>query len=111
MISPFFSSTMPQVFRSILRGSTAVLPSTNMPQEALSATVSWILIFQSRMRESTISKQGMTKSVAASTSALVTPGPMRSFFRTKAISPSALGWIREDMAMLPPSLTIMPSSM
>ena len=66
---------------------------TNTPHEALSATVSWILIFQSRMRESTISKHGITHSVAASTSALLMPGPIRSFFRMKAISPSALGWM------------------
>jgi hypothetical protein len=38
-------------------------------------------IFQSRMRESTISKQGITQSVAASTSARVTPGPIRSLLQ------------------------------
>ena len=48
------------------RGSTSASPSTNTPQDALSATVSWIFIFQSRMRESTISKQAITPSVAAS---------------------------------------------
>jgi hypothetical protein len=77
-ISPFFSSTMPQVVRSTSRTSTRRSPSTNTPQLALSATVSWILIFQSWMRESTISKQAITPSVAASTSATLTPGPFRS---------------------------------
>ncbi|MCY1179981.1 hypothetical protein D9M73_204070 [compost metagenome] len=94
---PFFSTTMPQVTRSTWRGDTAWSPRMNRPQEALSATVSWILIFQSWMRESTTSKQGITHSVAASTSALVTPGPIRSFLRMKAISPSALGWIRRSL--------------
>ncbi len=55
--------------------------------------VSWIRIFQSRMRESTTSKHGITYSVAATTSASVTPGPTRSRFSWKAISPSARGWI------------------
>jgi hypothetical protein len=59
----------------------------------LSATVSWILIFQSRTRESTISKHATTWSVAARTCASVTPGPIRSRARTNAISPSALAWI------------------
>ncbi|MQM40473.1 hypothetical protein KBTX_04533 [wastewater metagenome] len=58
--SPFFSTTMPAVTRSTSRGSTILSPSTNSPQEALSATVSWIRMRQSRMRESTISKHGMT---------------------------------------------------
>ena len=90
MTSPFFECTMPQVTRSTRRGSTARSPSMNRPQEALSAMVSWILIFQSLMRESTISKQGITHSVARRTAALVTPGPSRSCFRINAISPSAL---------------------
>ena len=51
-------------------------------------------IFQSRMRESTISKHGMMHSVAASTSASVMFGPTRSLFRRKAISASARGAIR-----------------
>ena len=40
MISPFFSSTMPQVCRSMASGLTARSPSTNTPHDALSATVS-----------------------------------------------------------------------
>ena len=40
-------------------------------------------IFQSWMRESTISKHAITPSVAASTSALVTPGPIKSFLRQR----------------------------
>ena len=103
-ISPFFSSTMPQVVRSSPRGSTSRSPSTKTPQLALSATVSWILIFQSLMRESTISKQAITPSVAASTSAALMPGPIRSFFSTKAISPSALGWISVAAGIAWPSL-------
>ena len=109
MTSPFFSSTMPQVARSTRRGSTARSPSTNTPQEALSATVSAIWIFQSRMRESTISKHGITHSVAASTSALPMPGPMRSRLSRKAISPSALGWMRVRLSIDSPP-TSMPSS-
>jgi hypothetical protein len=50
-------------------------------------------IFQSLMRESTISKQGATHSVAASTSSALTPG-LAVFLSMKAISPSARGWIR-----------------
>ena len=102
--SPFFSSTMPQVARSTLRGSTMRSPSTSTPQEALSATVSWILIFQSLMRLSTISKQAITPSVADRISAAVRPGPIRSFFIRKAISPSALGWIRVSAGIASPSL-------
>ena len=91
MISPFFSTTMPQVTKSTRRGSTASLPTVNSPDEALSATVSWMRIFHSAMRESTTSKQAITHSVAATTSAGVTPGPRRSRLSRKAISPSARG--------------------
>ncbi|MNP44986.1 hypothetical protein D3C76_1388740 [compost metagenome] len=85
---------MRRLGRSSSRGSTASRPITKTPQEALSATVSWMRIFQSWMRESTISKQGITHSVASSTSCSVTPGPSRSRLSLKAISPSARGWIR-----------------
>ncbi|MNF30899.1 hypothetical protein D3C84_116490 [compost metagenome] len=61
------------------------------------------------MRESTISKQAITPSVARSTSATVTPGPARSCLSTKAISPSALGWISEAIGTLEPWSTIMRS--
>ncbi len=91
--SPFFSCTIPQVTRSTLSGLTWLSPSKNRPHDALSAMVSCILIFQSLILESTISKHGMTHSVARNTSALVIPGPSRSRFRIKAISPSALGCI------------------
>ena len=40
MILPFFSTTMPQVAKSSLRGLTAVSPKSSTPQEALSAMVS-----------------------------------------------------------------------
>ena len=109
-ISPFFSSTMPASARSIWRGLLRRPPSVKTPQEALSATVSWILIFQSLMRESTISKQGITQSVARSTSAAVTPGPTRSRARTNATSASALGAIRRPMLTASPSLKTMPES-
>ena len=56
------------------------------------------------MRESTISKQVITPSVAASTSATPTPGPFKVFFSTKAISPSALGWISVFASIASPSL-------
>ena len=68
--------------------------TTSMALEALSATVSWILIFQSWMRESTISKHAFRQSVAASTCGGVSPGPWRSRLSTNAISPSARGWIK-----------------
>jgi len=61
------------------------------------------------MRESTISKQAITPSVAASTSAAVTPGPCRSFLSRKAISPSALGWMSVSMSTDSPSLKTMLS--
>ena len=104
MISPFFSSTMPASARSRSRGLLRRPPSVSTPQEALSATVSWILIFQSLMRESTISKHGITQSVARSTSAAVTPGPSRSRARMKATSASALGAIMVPTGMGWPSL-------
>jgi hypothetical protein len=56
------------------------------------------------MRESTISKHAITPSVAASTSATLTPGPLSVFLSTKAISPSALGWIRRLIGIDSPSL-------
>ena len=104
MMSPFLVSTMPASARSSLRGLLRTPPSTSTPHEALSATVSWILIFQSLMRESTISKQGTTQSVARSTSAAVTPGPIRSFLRMKATSASALGAIIDEATIGSPSL-------
>src|SRR6202011_193368 len=88
---PFFSNTIPHVDRSTLLGSTARSPRTNMPAEALSATVSCNLIRQSRILESTISKHGITKRVAYRTSALLIPGPVRSRSSRNATSPSALG--------------------
>ena len=50
-------------------------------------------MFQLAMRESTISKHGAMCAVAASTSALVTPGPCKERLRISAISASARGWI------------------
>ena len=92
--SPFLQTVISQLIRSTAVGLIAAASfSANQPQDALSATVSCILICQSLMRESTTSKQGITASVAANTSAFVRPGPWRSFFSKKAISPSARGWM------------------
>ncbi len=77
--------------RSSSRGETRASPMTKTPQEALSATVSWMRICQASMRESTISKQGATHSVAARTASRVTPDAGRSSLSMKAISPSARG--------------------
>ena len=108
MTSPFFSSTMPASARSSWRGLLRMPPSVSTPHEALSATVSWILIFQSLMRESTISKQGITQSVARSTSAAVTPGPIRSRLSTNATSASARGAIMVSVRIGSPSLNTIP---
>ncbi|MEU5592989.1 hypothetical protein [Streptomyces sp. NPDC020298] len=58
---------------------------------ALSATVSTSVIFQSRIRLSTISTAGATASVAPSTSSTVTPGPRSGSARRKQISGSMRG--------------------
>ena len=60
------------------------------------------------MRESTISKHGITHSVARSTSAAVTPGPARSRLSMKATSASARGAIIESAGIAWPSLNTMP---
>ena len=56
---------MAQAVRSSSPSRRGWLPSTNRPLEALSATVSAILMRQLSMRESTISKHGATQAVAA----------------------------------------------
>ncbi|MNP58388.1 hypothetical protein D3C76_1533000 [compost metagenome] len=56
--SPARSSTMPQPSRSTSFNSTGRLPSTNRPQEALSAMVSASEISQPAMRLSTTSRAG-----------------------------------------------------
>ena len=53
--------------------------------------VSGSLIFQSLMRESTISMEGVTHSVASYTSATVIPGPWRDLPRQKDSSLLHLG--------------------
>ena len=58
--------------------------------------VSGSLIFQSLMRESTISMEGSPIPVASYTSATVIPGPWRDLPRQKDSSPSTLGWISPD---------------
>ena len=51
-----------------------------------------------------VRNQDESGSVAAITSAALTPGPIRSCLSTKAISPSALGWISEAASIGWPSL-------
>ena len=62
--------------------------------------MSWILIFQSRTRESTISMEGRTWSVARTTSATVTPGPSNGRPSTNATSISARGWQKRAIGMV-----------
>ncbi|MNC80459.1 hypothetical protein D3C75_1332480 [compost metagenome] len=57
---PFFSSNIPSRAKSRPARLTGVLPSTYKPEEALSATVSTKVIFQSVIAESTISRAGKT---------------------------------------------------
>ncbi len=64
-----------------------------MPDEALSATVSTIEMFQSLIRLSTISIAATTKSVARSTSLAITGRSGRSLFSTNATSASTRGCI------------------
>jgi hypothetical protein len=66
------------------------------PDDALSAKVSTIEIFQSCIRESTISGAGSTKSTARTASATLTPGPRSSRPSTNAISGSIRGWIKDS---------------
>jgi hypothetical protein len=70
-----------------------VLPTIAAPDDALSAIVSTIVIFQSRIRESTISSAGSRYRTALLASLTVTPGPRRGAPRTKAISGSIRGWM------------------
>ncbi len=64
-----------------------------MPDDALSATVSTIEMFQSLIRLSTISIAATTKSVARSTSLEITGRSGRSFASTNATSASTRGCI------------------
>ncbi len=83
------------------RTGTSVSESANTPHEALSAMVSQIPIRQSLMRESTISKQAITVSVASRTSAADTPGPRSGRARRNAISASARGAISAEVSTTP----------
>ena len=82
-----------QVDRADLVGGRA---EDEGPEDALSATVSNRPIFQSRIRLSTISSAGRTKSTAAIASGTVTPGRAATF-RTKATSGSIRGWRKPVM--------------
>ena len=73
--SPFFSRIIPVVRMSISFNLEKLLPHIIRAEEPLSAMVSGNFIFQSLMRESTISIDGIIKSVASYTSAIVIPGP------------------------------------
>jgi len=82
--------------RRISRRSTPPIavglpPRTTPPEDALSAMVSTMPIFQSWMRESTISSTGTTKSTARSASTTVTPGPHSREPSTNVISGSIFG--------------------
>ena len=61
------------------------------PDDALSATVSTSLIFQSATRESTISTAGNAPAIARNADAVFAPGPSRSRSMMKAISASTRG--------------------
>ncbi len=104
MIAPFFSSLMRQPSRSTRAGESRGRRSPPACRdEALSATVSWILIFQSRMRESTISKHGLDAIGRREHVGRREARATRSRFSTNAISPSARGWIRRSVGTAPPS--------
>ena len=82
---------------------------TNSPDDALSATVSTSLIFQSATRLSTISTAGSTPAMASSATAALMPGPARSRAMTKASSASTRGCTSRDSAIRSPSSTIISS--
>jgi len=85
--------------RSTEPKAVGLLPSTTPPDDALSAIVSNREIFQSWMRESTISSDGSTKSTARTASATVTPGPRRAEPSTNAISGSIRGCRNADVGI------------
>jgi hypothetical protein len=67
------------------------VPSTNIPDEALSATVSANLMSHPAMRLSTISTAATAYSIERMISAIVTCGDVRSRPMQNAISPSTRG--------------------
>ncbi len=92
------------------RGSTSSrerpsVPTTKSPLDALSATVSVKPIFQSAIRESTISSAGRATSTAARTASSVISSSSRSMScaRTKATSASTRGCTRVRMEIGVPS--------
>jgi hypothetical protein len=91
--SPSRSSDIVTSFGSKSASGTRSLPSTKTPLEALSATVSAIVMSQSRTRLSTTSIAATAWATAARTSASG-ESPSRSAPRTKATSTSARGCSR-----------------
>ena len=91
MTAPLRVITMPARRRSKSVMRVSLPPMTSLADDALSATVSISLIFQSAIRLSTISIEGSTPAMAASALLVVTPGPARSRPIRKAISASTRG--------------------
>src|SRR5699024_10339236 len=96
--------------RSTFVSGTGVPPRTNSPHEALSATVSTMLMSQSATRLSTISRAGRANSTARRTSATVGSANCRSSLMTKATSASTLGWSMRPWGIMPPLGTAMSDS-
>src|SRR6185436_6579461 len=107
--SPPRLTMTPTSRRSMWASGVMRPPVTINPDEALSATVSTSLIFQSATRLSTISIAGSTPAMAASAVPVVTPGPARSRPMTKAISASTRGCTSVARSTSSPSSTTIVS--
>src|SRR3954449_7743764 len=107
--SPFREMATPRRRRS--RSATGRIrpPITNSPDDALSATVSTSLIFQSATRLSTTSTAGRTPAMASRATAALMPGPARSRDMTKASSASTRGCTSRDSWIRSPSSTSISS--
>ncbi len=110
MTAPLRVTSTPTRRRSMPVTGVSRPPTTSLPEDALSATVSISLIFQSAMRLSTISMAGSTPAMAVSALLVVTPGPASSRPITKAISASTRGCSMVSSGTSSPSSTNMSSS-
>jgi hypothetical protein len=105
--APLREMTTPMSLGSMPASLRMLPPTANMPEEALSATVSMSLISQLATRLSTISTAGSAPAIAVSARAAVTPGPSRSRSMTRATSASMRGWISLPSGTSSPSSTTM----
>ena len=88
------------------------MPALAAKSAMVSKTLRGALVSRSNcsMRASMISTAGVTSSVAASTSASVTPGPLSGRPRMKASSTSTRGAMKRSTGMSPPASKNMSSS-